>query len=86
MSSTTLHKETEKVDGHLNDEFVLSEINRIPGLSTDESVKPHERHRRAARILEISCIVFLYAVSIAAILEGVLHELGGGSGGNLTFP
>jgi hypothetical protein len=74
MNEVSVDKENTQVTGHLNDETVSREIGYLDP-SRDEGMEPHRRPGTLKKMLEISCIVLLYAVSIAALVAAVLRAM-----------
>ena len=73
MSKITVDKEHESA-GHLTDELALREITHLDS-SHDERIKPHRSKGRVQKALAISYIVFLYAITIAAMVVVALHGI-----------
>jgi hypothetical protein len=74
MSNTTVGKEHEKLGGHLIDELAFREINPLDP-SHDKCITPHRSKGTVQKALAISYIVFLYAITIAAMVVDALHAI-----------
>jgi hypothetical protein len=73
MSNVSIDKQKMKTISSLSDEIVLREISYLE-LGLDRMSERRGSRGIARRILAVSYIVFLYAISVAAIIVAALHE------------